>query len=145
MQRGVTQERVHDGDLDAVLQAVGGKAVTQAMDAAAVGQFGFSDGAIEDALASALVEGLERFDAREEIGFGLDLAVVVAQHAQEVFAEQGVALATALGMRDQQAVASAGAVLGEAERGFCKDQSTAIAHTEDRTGSTAGFVVNYDD
>ena len=54
VERGVTQERLDDGDLDAVLQAVGGEAVAQAVDAAAVGQSGLGDGAVEDASGRCL-------------------------------------------------------------------------------------------
>jgi len=40
------QEALHDGDLDAVFQAVSGEAVPQTMNAAAIGQSGFGYGAM---------------------------------------------------------------------------------------------------
>src|ERR1035441_5330173 len=77
------------------------------MDAAAVGQPGLSDGAVEDVLAGALAHGLQRLFAGKEEGLRTRLAVVVAEHRQEVVAEQGVALPTALGMGHQQPMADA--------------------------------------
>ena len=64
------------------------------MYAAPIGQPGFGDGAIEDVLAGGFVDGLQRFGARKEEDFGVSLAVVVAEHHQQVVAEQGIALPT---------------------------------------------------
>jgi hypothetical protein len=81
------------------------------VDAAAVGQPGLGDGAIEDVLAGGFVDGRQRFGARKEEDLGVGLAVVVAQDAQQVVAEQSVALPTALGIGDQQPMADAVQVL----------------------------------
>src|SRR5881628_2044682 len=139
VQRGVAQEHLDDGDFDPVLQAMGSETVTQAMNAAAVGQFGFGHGAIEDALAGALVEGLKRLDAREEVGFGLELAVVVAQHAQEVLAQQGVTLTSTFGVGHQQPMACAIEVLDANVSGFREAQATAIDATEEGPGAQVAF------
>ena len=66
----MTQEHLDDGDLDAVFQAMGGKAVAQTVDSATVGQPGLGDGAVEDVLAGGFVDGRQRFSARKEEDLG---------------------------------------------------------------------------
>src|ERR1017187_7921390 len=93
------------------------------MDAAAVGQPGLSDGAIEDVLAGGFVDGLQRFGARKEEDLGVGLAVVVAEQRQQVVAEQGVALPTALGMGHQQPMADTVQVFDRSEEHTSELQS----------------------
>src|ERR1035438_10460829 len=101
------------------------------MDAAAVGQPGLSDGAIEDVLAGGFVDGLQRFGARKEEDLGVGLAVVVAEQRQQVVAEQGVALVVAFGMGDQQPMADAVQVLDLDVGGLREAQAAAIDATKE--------------
>ena len=135
VERGVAQEHLDDRDLDPVFQAMGGKGMAQAMDAAAVGQPGLGDGAVEDVLAGAFAQGLQRFVAGEEEGFGVGLAVVIAEHRQEVVAEQSVALVVALGMGHQETMANAVQVLDLDVRGLGEAQAAAIDTTQKGAGA----------
>jgi hypothetical protein len=135
VERGVTQEHLDDRDLDAVFQAMGGEAVTQAVYSAAVGQPGLGDGAVEDTLAGGFVDGRQRFGARKEEDLGAGLAVVVAEHRQQVVAEQGVALPAALGMGDQQPMADAIQVLDLDVGGLGEAQAATIDATEEGPGA----------
>src|ERR1035441_10208162 len=105
------------------------------MDAAAVGQPGLSDGAIEDVLAGGFVDGLQRFGARKEEDLGVGLAVVVAEQRQQVVAEQGVALPTALGMGHQQPMGDTVQVFDLNVGGFGEAQAAAINATEEGPGA----------
>jgi hypothetical protein len=105
------------------------------VDATAIGQPGLGDGAVEDTLAGALAHGRQRFGARKEEALGVGLAVVVAEHRQQVVAEQGVALVVALGMGDQQPMADAVQVLDLDGGGFGQAQAPAIDATEEGAGA----------
>src|ERR1035441_9273514 len=137
VERGVTQERLDDRDLDAVFQAMGGEAVAQAVDSAAVGQPRLGDGAVEDVLAGGFVDGRQRFGTRKEEDFGAALAVVVAEQRQQIVAEQGLALPTALGMGDEQPMADAVQVLELDVGGLPEAQAPAIDATQEGAGAPA--------
>src|SRR6266404_578346 len=81
--------------------------LTEALNAAPIRQAGFGHGAIEDALAGASAHGLQRFVARKEEAFGAGFEIVLPEHAQQVIAQESVALTSAFGMGDQQTMASA--------------------------------------
>ena len=131
----MTQQHLHHGDLDAIFQAVCGEAVTQRMDTTAIGQFGFGHRTVEDVLAGAFAHGLQGFAAREQEVFGPGVTIVVAEHAQHVVAQKRVALASALGMRNQQTMTCAIQVGDPNVGGFGKTQPPAIDATEEGAGT----------
>jgi hypothetical protein len=105
------------------------------MDAAPVGQPGLGDGAVEDVLAGGFVDGFQRFGARKEEDLGAGLAVVVAEHRQQVVAEQGVALTAALGMGDPQAMAGTVQILDLDVRSFGEAQAATVNATQKGAGA----------
>ena len=122
----MTQEFLDDGDLDLVLQAVGGERVTQTMDAPFVGKAGFVDSAIENILAGAFGHRFESFGAWEEPMRRTGLQVILAENHQEIFAEESEALVAALGMRDQQTMTVPVQILDANVGGLGQAQASAI-------------------
>src|ERR1035441_5656872 len=109
--------------------------LAQAVYSAAVGQSGLGHGAVEDVLAGAFAQGLQGLVAGEEEDFGVGLAVVIAEHGQEVVTEQGVALPTALGMGDEQPMAPAVQVFDVNVGGRGEAQAAAIDATQKGPGA----------
>src|SRR5690242_11069486 len=101
------------------------------MNTTAVGQSGFGDSTVKDALAGAFVDRHQWLDAREQKAPGASLAVIVAQHDQKVVAQQRVALTTSFGMGNQQPMARAVQVLDLDVRGLRQAQATAIDATQE--------------
>src|ERR1017187_7280305 len=87
----MAQQPLYDGDLDARLHQMSGKAVPQAVDAAFVGQPGPLLGGVENLLAGGQRQRLVLVAPEEEPLFGAEHTVVVAQRFQKSGGKEGVA------------------------------------------------------
>jgi hypothetical protein len=122
----VSEELLDEGDLDAVLDEVGGEAVAQPVDAALGRELGATACAVIDVLCRALADGVLIRPLGEEPVSGPMDAVPGAQLLKEVVAEGNEALATALGMGDTE-LEALGVDVGDADMsGLGKAEPAAI-------------------
>ncbi len=113
-EEGVAEELLDEGNLDAVLEQMGGEAMAQTMDTGLVGQTGPSQGSIIDVLCGALADGVLIGTLGEEPVSGPMDAVPGAQLLKEIVAEGNEALATSLGMGDTE-LEALGVDVGDAD------------------------------
>jgi hypothetical protein len=134
VEMGVPEELLDDGDLDAVLEQMGGEGMAQPMDAGLVGQTGPAQGAIIDVLCGALADGRLILALGEEPLGGTMNLVPGPQFLKEILAEGNHALTSALGIGDAQLEARGVDVLNPDMSGLGEPESASIDGHEEGPG-----------
>jgi len=139
----VTEQVLDGGDLDATFDQVGGKRVSQTVNAALAAELGAAHGVIEKALAAGAGDGRVGANPWKQIGaLWAKLAVVRAEDLQERLGEEGVARFATLGLANAQLMAVGAQVLDLDVSGFVEAQPTAINHGEKGLGARIILTTN---
>jgi hypothetical protein len=99
---GVAEELLDEGDLDAVLDEVGGEAVAKPVDAALGRELGAPAGPVVDVLCRALADGVLIGTLGEEPLSGTMDTVPGSQLPEEIVTERNKAFPSSLGMGDAE-------------------------------------------